>query len=245
MSRYSFKAIKGSSLSSLDGELGSVRDLLFEDAGWKIQYLIVDLGDWLPGRKILLPPTAVGNPDSKSGTLPVALTREQIRNSPDLDTDKPFSQRMQEELFAYYGWPGMPTYHYSPVGAYAPPHVTEATEPAPSEESSEGPQLRSCREITGYAIVTLDGEAGNVEDLIVDTDDAWKISLVAVDTGNWHLGRKIMLPPGSVSEVRWSDKSLSVDLTRDQVQGSPEYHPQTPVDIEFEKRVLDYYGRRG
>lgn len=137
MSRYNFNAIKGSTLSSLDGELGSVRDLLFEDAGWKIQYLVVDLGDWLPGRKILLPPSELGS-DSKPGTLPVAMTREQIRNSPYLDSDKPFSQRMQEELFAYYGWPGMPTYHYSPVGAYAPPHVTKTTEPAqPGHGSSE------------------------------------------------------------------------------------------------------------
>ena len=243
MGLYSFSAMKGSELRALDGDMGSVRDFLFEDDEWNIRYLVADTGVWLPGRKVLLSPAALQDPDWSSGTIPVDLTRERIKNSPDISTDQPVSQQMQANLAAYYGWPFLPTYPYMPAGGFVPPPITDVGNlTVAPEPPREGPQLRSGQEVIGYAIMAQDGEIGDVKDFIIDTAN-WKISLVIVDTGRWLPGRKVLLSARNMRHISWNTRSLSVDLTREQVQGSPEYDPKTPVNVEYEKRVLDYYGR--
>ena len=37
-------------IAAMDGELGSVRDLYFDDRSWTVCYLVVDTGSWLPDR---------------------------------------------------------------------------------------------------------------------------------------------------------------------------------------------------
>lgn len=52
---WNASAFSGYAIEAGDGLLGTVSDLLFEDVGWAILWLVVDTGDWLPGRKVLLP----------------------------------------------------------------------------------------------------------------------------------------------------------------------------------------------
>jgi hypothetical protein len=47
-------AINGYAIEATDGWLGAVSDLLFEDVGWVVRWLIIDPGNWAPGRKVLL-----------------------------------------------------------------------------------------------------------------------------------------------------------------------------------------------
>lgn len=242
MSRNSFSAIKAATLLALDGEIGSIRDLFFEDSAWDIRYLVVDTGKWLPGRKVLISPSTVRDPDWQTGTLPVTLTRDQIKNSPDIDSDKPVSLQMQQELASYYGWPYLPTFPYWPVDpTYIPPPNT-ATLPLPTEPPAGETQLRSCQEIIQYSIEGLDGEIGQVEDLIVNTLE-WRITLIVVKTGGWFTGRKLLLSATEVEKISWGGSTLSVNLSRGQVEGSPEFDGDTPVDEEFEKRLLKYYDK--
>jgi hypothetical protein len=51
-------SINGYAIEASDGRLGGVSDLLFEDGGWDIRWLVVDTGNWLSGRKVLLPLSA-------------------------------------------------------------------------------------------------------------------------------------------------------------------------------------------
>jgi PRC-barrel domain len=55
--------INGYAIAASDGELGTVSDFLFDDATWLVRWLVVDTGNWLSGRKVLLPP-ANGNSDA-------------------------------------------------------------------------------------------------------------------------------------------------------------------------------------
>jgi hypothetical protein len=40
-------------------------------------------------------------------TLSVNLTQEKIKNSPDIETDKPVSEQQEELIRGYYSWPGI------------------------------------------------------------------------------------------------------------------------------------------
>ena len=50
----------GKTVNALNGEIGSVDDLYFDDQTWSVRYLVVDTGKWLPGRKVLVATEAAG-----------------------------------------------------------------------------------------------------------------------------------------------------------------------------------------
>lgn len=244
MNHNSFSVIKAATLRATDGDIGSVQDLFFEDSAWGIRYLVVDTGKWLPGRKVLISPATVKDPDWEAGFLAVNLTRDQVKSSPDINTDQPVSLQMQQELAAHYGWPYLPTYPYWPIGmAYIPPPVSATSNvqvPAPPPAGET--QMRSCREILTYSIQGRDGEIGQADDLIVNTKE-WQIAFIAVKTGNWFTGRKVLVCAKEVIEISWGDASVSVDLSREQLEGYPEYDGKSSSDEEFEKRLLMYRGK--
>jgi len=66
--------MRGYAIEAQDGRLGTVSDFLFEDAAWMIRWLVVDTGHWLPGRKVLLPPSVLGQPDWQSRRCPDGRT---------------------------------------------------------------------------------------------------------------------------------------------------------------------------
>ena len=55
--------IKGCTVAASDGHIGSVSDFLFDDSTWLVRWLVVDTGNWLSGRKVLLPPSVLGRLD--------------------------------------------------------------------------------------------------------------------------------------------------------------------------------------
>ena len=45
------KALKGYSLKSLDGDIGSASEFYFDDRYWAVRYLVANTATWLTGRK--------------------------------------------------------------------------------------------------------------------------------------------------------------------------------------------------
>jgi hypothetical protein len=102
--------------------------------------------------------------------------------------------------------------------------------------------LQSARDVMGYRIAATDGEIGHVDDFIVD-DETWALRYMVVDTRNWLPGRKVLVATEWIREVRWTDASAVVDLTREAVRSSPEFDPAAPINREVEVQLYDYYGR--
>ncbi len=44
--------LKGFTIEASDGTIGTVCDFLFDDASWKVRWLVIDCGTWLRGRKV-------------------------------------------------------------------------------------------------------------------------------------------------------------------------------------------------
>lgn len=223
-----------------DGDIGRMEAFLFDELTWDIRYLVCDIGIWLPGRRVLIAPAALGVPHYETRMFPVQLTREQVENSPDIDTDMPVSRQQEVALHRYYGWP---VYWgaMAPVGtAPLPPPVIEMAQDA---EASQGDaHLHSTHEVIDYYIEARNGDIGHVDDFIVD-DEGWSIRYMAVDTRNWWPGKKVLVAPQWITEIRWGDSRVHVDMTREQIKDSPEFDPAAPVNREYEERLFDYYGR--
>ena len=87
------KELTGYRLAAPDGDIGHVKDFYFDDQSWTIRYLIVDTGNWLPQRKVLISPFAVTGIESRPHkAVAVRLTKKQIEESPPIEAHKPVSR---------------------------------------------------------------------------------------------------------------------------------------------------------
>ena len=254
---YNLSALDGFSLGANDGEIGSVEDFYFDDEAWAIRYLAVDTGTWLSGRRVLISPSSLGKVDWDGRRIEVTLARNQIENSPHIDTHKPISRQHESELYDYYGYPyywGGP-YMWGPVaypGGYAalpseaPEQTTQNKELRAMREQQrmEDQHLRSTREVTGYYIEASDGEIGHIEDFMVD-DSNWAIRYVVVDTRNWWPGKKVLVSPQWISSIDWRETKARVDLRREQIKQAPEYEKDMSITRDYEERVHRHYSRPG
>ena len=75
--------IAGVTVSGTDGEIGTLEDFYFEEAGWNVRYLLVDTGSWFDGKRVLLSPSTVQGDWGLTG-VHVNLSRDDVRNSPAL-----------------------------------------------------------------------------------------------------------------------------------------------------------------
>lgn len=248
------KDLRGYAINASDGDIGRVDDLYFDDEAWVMRYLVVDTGTWLPGRRVLISPIAIGHPDWMGQRLPVSLTRERVRNSPDIDTQKPVSRQHEADYSRYYGYPyywggmglwGMGAYpgYLTTAGAVQAGLDTRSAEATASQERGDA-HLRSCTAMTGYHIQATDGEIGHVEDFLLD-DDTWAIRYIVVDTSNWWFGHKVLVAPQWIQSVSWLDRKVSVDVTRQAGKDAPPYDSVGHLDRQREMGIHEHYGRPG
>jgi hypothetical protein len=97
--------LTGYAIRTIDADIGQVSDFYFDDETWTIHYLVVDTGNWLPGRQVLISRPALGQPDWETQQFPVGLSRQQVKDSPDIDLARPVSRQQELERHAYYHWP--------------------------------------------------------------------------------------------------------------------------------------------
>src|SRR5215831_18896407 len=177
----SINQLDGGKLRASDGEIGHVKDFYFDDQEWVVRYAVVDTGSWLSDRQVLIAPHAFGNLDQTSAFFLVNLTRQQIENSPPIESHKPVSRQFEEKYYRHYGWQS----YWSGEGLWGPnafPISLPPPCPSPSEVATENssaanvndPYLRSTQAVTGYQLQTSEETIGHVTDFMMD-DKSWAI----------------------------------------------------------------------
>jgi sporulation protein YlmC with PRC-barrel domain len=249
--------IKGYSVEASDGPIGTVSDLLFDDDTWTTRWLVVETGNWLFNRQVLLPASALGHPDLAARTFPVHLTRTQVKNSPDVDTHLPVSRQLEANIYDYYGFsPYWGTeeylngYGYWGGMAFTPPMpmiepdagtTSRQDEILQMQRESEDAHLRSIDVLRGYHIHATDGEIGHLADVLLDDTD-WTLHYLVVDTSNWWQGKEVLISPRSTQSIMWTERMLYLGVDRAKVQASPDYNPDLPVDAALDADLARHYG---
>jgi uncharacterized protein YrrD len=100
---HSAREVTGYHIYATDGDIGHVDDLIVEDESWVIRYIVVDTGNWLPGKRVLMVPSWVQQIDWLERMVHVDLKGESIRNSPEFDPGEPVNRDYEERLYDYYG----------------------------------------------------------------------------------------------------------------------------------------------
>jgi hypothetical protein len=236
--------LTGHALAATDGDLGKVDDFLFDDNYWTVRHLIADTSRWLPGRRVMISPMALGKIDPQEKRVAVSLTKEEVKNSPDIDLGA-VSREHEMSYYDYYGWPyywvggdvwGAGVY---PTGLAAAKKMAIDAE----QQKQDVSVLRSARQTTGYYLQAVDGEIGHVDDFIID-DETWEIRYMVADTQNWWPGKKVLVSPEWIDHISWSDSRVYVDLSQEAIKTGPEFDPQA-LDRDYEQRLYGHYGKPG
>jgi uncharacterized protein YrrD len=236
-------------LGARDGDIGTLRDVYFDDQSWTVRHLVVDTGGWLSGRQVLIPPRAIVALEPANARLRTQLTKRQVEESPAVDTARPVSRQYEADLYRHYGYPYYWAGPYrwgpivSPEAAIPPAWDTAAVERASAGPPGD-PHLRSVRAVSGYGIRASDGELGHVEDFLVD-EAGWAIRYIIVDPRNWWPGNHVLVSTEWILAVHWNEATVEVNLSKEAVRHAPEFDPAGSLDRDYEAHYHGYYGRPG
>jgi hypothetical protein len=225
--------------------------------------VVAETGSWLgSSRKVLISPMATGPANAGQRVLPTLLKRQQVKDSPHIDTDKPVSRQHESEFLRHYDYP----YYWVGSGLWGDglvpnqmisdyeTHPMEAKERAlrdaaygkieRSRHAKDDPHLRSCNAVIGYQIEATDGEIGHLQDMLVD-DETWALRYLVVKTSNWWLGQQVVIAPSWIEAVSWEGQSVVAKLTRDAIKTSPLYDPSSLFNRTHESDVYAHHKRAG
>jgi uncharacterized protein YrrD len=250
---YTIRGFQEFAIAASDGSLGSVTDVYFDDQEWIVRYFVVETGSWLKGRRVLLSAARLTVFPSAEW-LTIDATREQVRNSPAVETELPVSRQCEQAIYDHFGWP----YYWgeaSLADGGAAPGVVEAASVRTGQtrdnraadvnssandqerRREQDPHLRSARELRGYALSARDGEIGHIEDFLVD-GETWQVRAVAADTRKWLSGRTVLIPIKARTALRWCEANVVIDLTRDEIKSSSGFEAGEPLAADSAERML-------
>ncbi len=226
----SVKQLYGDKLGASDGEIGHVKDFYFDDQNWVVRYLVADTGSWLPGRKVLISPHALGSLHQAGKLLLVNLTRKQIEDSPLIESHKPVSRQYEEEYYRYYGWP----YYWEGSGLWGmsgfpilemPPGPLPGDLATASGRATESADvhLQSTQAVNGYHLQATDGVVGHICDFMMD-DQSWAIRELVIKTGHRFSGKEVEIPANQIGRISYEESTVFVKLTSAAVEQSPPHH---------------------
>jgi len=246
-------SLHGYTIEARDGSIGVIKDFLFDDRSWNCRWIVVDTGNWLSGRKVLVHPSAAGVIDHDDRALPVDLTRAQIEASPDIATDEPVSQQIETAHYDYYGWDphwGDTVDRVAAIGMLDHPAryfggpILPRTDEDIRHADDQNPNLRSMAEITGYHVEAEDGGIGHVENMLIDDRD-FGVRYLIIDTANWWFGQHVLMSPFAIREIEADQRKVFLDVVRQKVKDSPPWDPITLINADAQKRLHRHYGWAG
>jgi hypothetical protein len=261
---HDIRDIEGFAIGATDGVIGHVRNLYFDDESWVIRYFVVETAAGHANRFTLVSPMALGTPDWSAKQIPATLTQEQVRKSPNIDTDKPVSRQHEIGYAGYYGYPN----YWGGGGLWGAalyPDVLQAgldgnvagngnqprrALPAYSKAAASGARrendshLRSVNDVMRYYVHATDGDIGHVQGMLVD-EKTWAVRYIIVNTSNWWLGHLVLIAPEWIDDVYWAESKLMMGLTRKSIKDAPAYNPRSPMTREDETRLHAHHGRTG
>lgn len=258
------KDIEGFAIHATDGILGQVKDFYFDDSSWVVRYFVVETSLWHTNRRTLISPMSMGIPNWSERLIPAALTQAQVRNGPDIDTDKPVSRQHEMGYSGYYGYPN----YWGGGGLWGagmyPDMLQGGLDRTAADRGNQGPRrvpkhanheagetrrqndlhLRSANSVMRYYVHATDGDIGHVAGILVE-EETWAIRYMIVNTSNWWLGHEVLVAPEWVEDVYWAESKLNVALSREAIKHAPEYHSHEPITREHEKLLHAFHGQQG
>ncbi len=263
---FALSGLHGYPVEAGDDHVGSVKDFLFDDQTWKVRWMVVDTGNLLPGRQVLIHPSSIAPLDlalpvkrvlpmmSKAETLVVSvrLTRQQIEASPEAREDEPVTKQMETACTTIMG--GI---HHGERPISAQRHRCAAFcaadlfrscgasggghgEPSRRRRSAS-PQCR----LGQWLSRPRNGRPPRSRREFPCRRRQLGHSLSRHCHAGLVAGKACPVGPFAVKGIDWSEHRIDVDVTRDQVKSSPAWDPLAVADRISEQQLHRHFGWPG
>jgi len=93
---WSGTALAGMDMEATDGGIGKIETATDE-------YIVVDTGPWIFGKKVVLPAGVIDRVDLDDETVYVSRTKDEIKNAPEYDESQLENSAYRDQLGTYYG----------------------------------------------------------------------------------------------------------------------------------------------
>ena len=97
--------LRGYHIQGSDEPIGHVEDLIVDDETWAIRYLVIKTNNWLFGKKVLVSPHWATRVSWDERNVYVAMSRQSIMDSPELNGLQNINRDFEARLFKHYGRP--------------------------------------------------------------------------------------------------------------------------------------------
>jgi hypothetical protein len=226
--RTNLKALYGFALIGSAGEIGTVEDFYFDDTSWRVKFMVVDTGAWLTSRRVITSTQSVEDIDWESSRFHTQLTTEQIKESPDIDTEKHMGREHEEILVRHYHlhshWPEAGMFGIPPF-LPAPPIQVEPPDKVIQRAESH---LVVASEVIGCSVEAADGHLGILHDFMIQ--GAWQIGEIVVNTGSPVIGKKVWIPLSAISGLNWKENIIRLNFSYKIAKKSREVSSTGPGD---------------
>jgi hypothetical protein len=106
--------LEGYSVEAADGSIGTIEE---STAKGRQNYLVVDTGPWIFGKRVLLPAGVVERIDTAEEKVFVSRSRNEIKDAPEYDPESGMNEPFRQRIGSYYAAQGVGTKRAAPTQA--------------------------------------------------------------------------------------------------------------------------------
>lgn len=225
--------MQGTHIKALDGEIGKLKDVYFDDKSWTVQYFVVELGSWFSGKDVLVPPAIIAPFDGT--VLNVQLTKDELQACPHADSAIPVSLQQRynnRSIFNMVYTSGS----FMSGGPMLVPPISDNVK----NVSGGNPHLRSCKSVSTYELVAHDGGVGSIQDILFD-DSFWLIRFIVAKVNCNGECQEKLYGPQIIEDIEWSLAVVKIAGTRNQALNKPSFDASRHLDTSYEVLVEGIY----
>ena len=239
------------SIKTKDAEIGHVSDFYFDEDLFYLRYFVVDTEPFLLRNLVLVSPISLYSINQEEEVLEVSVTKEELEESPKLDSVDVISRQYEKAYNDHFSWPYYWGYGSSAwaVGPYGVPWrdydlmavSTKANEKKQDliKEAKDN-NLRSGKEVCSYAVKGSDGsEFGHIQGYILDPKTL-SIDFIIIDTINYFPSKNILLRPEWVEDISWKSKFVKFPFSKEVIKSAPAYS-KGKIDHKIIKDTDEYF----
>jgi uncharacterized protein YrrD len=180
-----------------DGNVGYLDDFYLDDKSWIIPYILVESGDWLHRKDVIIANQVIDRVDLSSRRIFLKMTQEQVESSPHIHRGKVISREQEVEYYNHFKG----EYYWNKQNGITSLHTTKG--------------------LMGMGIHTPDSTFGKISDLQF-TPVKWTVEHLVVHTHRVLNGKVVLISTKEVAGVDWVNNRVNVRLLEEQIAKAPE-----------------------
>jgi uncharacterized protein YrrD len=98
--------VSGYVIRALDGDLGHVENILFDDLSWAIRYFVVDTSNWWFGKHVLVAPEWIADISWPDRSVSVKVTRQRLKSAPRYESAAHIDRQWEADYYQHLEQPG-------------------------------------------------------------------------------------------------------------------------------------------